>query len=59
VGPVERWTEVGDVRGDVVAYHLHHRFLDDGEEFVADAELRFRSVEALRNSLDAAGFVVT
>jgi SAM-dependent methyltransferase len=58
-GPVERWIEVGDVRGDVVVYRLHYRFLDDGEELVADAELRFRSVEALRHSLDEAGFVVT
>lgn len=57
-GPVERWIEVYDVRGDVVASRLHFRF-PDGEEFVADAELRFRSVEALRRSLDEAGFVVT
>ncbi len=58
-GLVERWTEVRAVRGDVVAYRLHHRFLDDGEELVADGELRFRSVEALRASLDEAGFLVT
>ncbi len=31
----------------------------DGEEVVADAERRFRSVQELRDSLDAAGFVVT
>ena len=58
IGTVQRWTEVLDVRGDVVAGRLHYRF-DDGVELVADGELRFRSVEELRGTLDDAGFVVT
>jgi SAM-dependent methyltransferase len=61
-GPVERWGEIRAVRrdpgGDVVSGRLHVRFAG-GEEVVADGELRFRTAEALRRSLDEAGFVVT
>jgi SAM-dependent methyltransferase len=58
-GPVERWGEVHDVSGDVVSGRMHVRFLRDGDELVVDGpQLRFRSVDELRLTLDEAGFVV-
>ena len=58
-GPVERWGEVHDVSGDVVSGRMHVRFLRDGDELVVDGpDLRFRSVDELRRTLDEAGFVV-
>lgn len=57
-GPVQRCTDIAVVRGDLRMFRLRYRFAD-GEEVVADAELRFRSVEVLRRSLDEAGFDVT
>jgi SAM-dependent methyltransferase len=59
-GPVERWGEVHDVSGDVVSGRMHVRFLRDGDELVVDGpQLRFRSVDELRLSLNEAGFAVT
>lgn len=59
-GPVERWGEVHDVSGDVVSGRMHVRFLRDGDELVADGpQLRFRSVDELRRTLDEADFAVT
>ncbi len=57
-GPVERWTDVVALGNDLGVFRGRVRFAD-GEEVVADAERRFRSVQELRDSLDAAGFVVT
>ena len=57
-GPVQRWADVADVGGDLGVFRGRYR-VADGEEVVADAELRFRSVGVLRRSLDEAGFAVT
>ncbi|HVJ96809.1 MAG TPA: methyltransferase domain-containing protein [Acidimicrobiia bacterium] len=57
-GPIEWWTEVHDVRGGVVSYAIHYRFLARDETLVSEAALRFRTEEELRASLGEAGFAV-
>lgn len=58
VGPVETWDEVHDFTDDVLSTSRHYRFVRTGEELVASTRLRFRALEQLHRSLDAAGFAV-
>jgi SAM-dependent methyltransferase len=57
-GPIECWTEVTEVEGDVVSAVGHRRFAATGEELVSPFALRFRSEEKLSRSLAGAGFAV-
>jgi SAM-dependent methyltransferase len=57
-GPIECWTEVTGVGGDVVSAVGHRRFAATGEELVSPFALRFRSEEELTTSLTGAGFAV-
>jgi SAM-dependent methyltransferase len=57
-GPIESWTEVTKVEGEVVHALGHRRLLHSDEELVSPFALRFRSEELLRKSLSASGFSV-
>ncbi len=57
-GPIESWTEVTHVDGDVVYAVGHRRLLESSEELVSPFALRFRSEELLRQSLAVSGFSV-
>jgi SAM-dependent methyltransferase len=57
-GPVDAWSEVVAVDGEVVSYTNHYRFVATGEELVSHAQLRFRSEATLRRTLGEAGFFV-
>ena len=56
-GPIDTWTEVHDVRDDVVTFTNRYRFAD-GDELTSDARLRFRTCAELTASLQGAGFEV-
>ena len=58
LGSVESWLEVVEVGSRTVCFRGYTRFVDSGEELVADSELRFRSHAELTDSLHKAGFVV-
>jgi SAM-dependent methyltransferase len=57
-GPIESWTEVTDVEGDVVHAIGHRRLIRTDEELISPFALRFRAEESLRESLFAAGYHV-
>ena len=52
----EVWTEVTEMRGEVVTFVSHYNFSDRPEEKLTLSSLRFRPEAALRSSLAAAGF---
>jgi SAM-dependent methyltransferase len=58
LGPLESWTEVKNVEGEVVHAVGHRRLLDTNEELVSPFALRFRSEGMLTKSLVASGFSV-
>lgn len=57
-GVVERWCEVLDVRGELVAFRWTFVFEADGATHTSESTLRFRTRDELVESLDAAGFAV-
>jgi SAM-dependent methyltransferase len=57
-GPIESWTEVTNVEGDVVYAVGHRRLVRSDEELVSPFAIRFRSEGLLRESLGSAGFSV-
>jgi SAM-dependent methyltransferase len=57
-GPIESWTEVTKVEGDVVYAVGHRRLLQNDEELISPFAIRFRSEELLRESLASAGYSV-
>ncbi|MBZ0290952.1 MAG: class I SAM-dependent methyltransferase [Anaerolineae bacterium] len=57
-GPFEYWSEVLSVTGDRVLTALHYRFTQSGAELVSVGELRFRTCDEIRQSLERAGFSV-
>jgi SAM-dependent methyltransferase len=57
-GPIESWTEVSNVEGDIVYAVGHRRLVQSDEELVSPFAIRFRSEELLRDSLASAGFSV-
>jgi SAM-dependent methyltransferase len=57
-GTVTTWTEVTEVRGDLVSFRSVCQFAVDGAELVSDSTLRFRSRAEVAGSLGAAGFAV-
>jgi SAM-dependent methyltransferase len=58
VGRIETWLETDEVLNGIVAYTIHYRFIDAGDELVAPGKLRFRTVDELAGSLTNAGFMV-
>ncbi|MEV0325357.1 class I SAM-dependent methyltransferase [Micromonospora echinospora] len=54
---VEAWTEVTEIRGDVVSFTHHYRF-PPSRLLQSSATLRFRTEAQLRASLHAQGFTV-
>jgi SAM-dependent methyltransferase len=57
-GPIESWTEVTHVEGDVVYAVGRRRLLRSNEELVSPFALRFRSEGLLSQSLASSGFSV-
>ncbi|WP_233091947.1 bifunctional 2-polyprenyl-6-hydroxyphenol methylase/3-demethylubiquinol 3-O-methyltransferase UbiG [Arthrobacter sp. MSA 4-2] len=55
-GPVEDWVQVTKVDGEFVTFDSPTIFLADGERIDSTSTLRFRTQEALRQSLSKAGF---
>jgi len=53
-GSVDAWTEVTSVRDDLVSFTQHYDF-DDGEKLISSADMRFRSEQAIRDSVESAG----
>jgi hypothetical protein len=58
VGGVETWGEVTDVSGEFVSFRTTYVFESDGAVLTSDSTLRFRSRDAVLESLAAAGFTV-
>ena len=58
IGGLETWSDVTDVSGEFVTFSVTYVFESDGEVLTADSTLRFRSKEAVMDSLTAAGFTV-
>ena len=57
-GPVEWWTEIGEVTGNLVRYEIHYVFERSGEHIVSENALVFRSEAEIRESLVQAGFTI-
>jgi SAM-dependent methyltransferase len=58
IGGLETWSDVTDVSGEFVTFSVTYAFESDGEVLTSDSTLRFRSKEAIMDSLTAAGFTV-
>lgn len=58
LGRVESWVETTRVEPPIVTFRWTYRFLDDGRELTSDSTLRFRGLDEIIASLDAAGFAV-
>ena len=58
LGPVEWWSENLKFANGRATYDIHYLFTETGEELVSANELRFRSKEALIQSLKDSGFTV-
>lgn len=55
-GPVESWVQVTAIEGELVSFDSPTIFLADGERIDSTSTLRFRTEEALRESLEQSGF---
>jgi SAM-dependent methyltransferase len=55
---VDIWTEPVEVVVDVMTFMIHYRYSDSKEDLLSRNTLRFRSEQAIRSSLHAAGFDV-
>ena len=58
VGAVESWSEVIDIRGDLVSFRSVFTFEADGATLTSESTLRFRGRDEVADSLMAAGFGV-
>ncbi len=58
VGPVQSWSEVTGIRGDLVSFRSIFVFEADGAALTSESTLRFRQRDEVADSLMAAGFVV-
>lgn len=58
IGGVEAWGDVTEVSGEFVTFQTTYVFHSDGAVLTSDSTLRFRSREAVLDSLAAAGFTV-
>jgi SAM-dependent methyltransferase len=57
-GPLETWTDLIQVEGNLVSFRTTFVFESDGAVLTSDSTLRFRSRDELTNSLIAASLVV-
>jgi SAM-dependent methyltransferase len=57
-GPVETWTDLTGVEGDLVSFRMTFAFGRDGAVLVSDSTLRFRGRAELTDSLAAADLIV-
>jgi SAM-dependent methyltransferase len=57
-GPVQTWTDLTEVKGDLVSFRMTFVFESDRVMLTSDSTLRFRSRGELTNSLAAASLVV-
>ena len=57
-GRVDTWSEVHEVRGEIVSCSGHYAFAATGEELVSPVSLRFRTEAELTRSLAEAGFAL-
>lgn len=55
-GPVETWTQLSSVDGEVVTFETATIFHGDGERIDSTSTLRFRTEDSLRRSLGETGF---
>ncbi|HUZ36445.1 MAG TPA: hypothetical protein VMV17_08955, partial [Streptosporangiaceae bacterium] len=58
VGPVQTWTDLTEVQGNLVSFRMTFVFDSDGTVLTSRSTLRFRSRDDLANSLTAASLVV-
>jgi hypothetical protein len=58
VGLVQSWSEVTDIRGDLVSFRSIFVFEADGAALTSESTLRFRQRDEVADSLTTAGFVV-
>jgi ubiquinone/menaquinone biosynthesis C-methylase UbiE len=58
VGPVETWTDLTQVKGNLVSFRTTFVFDSDGAVLTSDSTLRFRGRDELANSLIAASLVI-
>lgn len=58
IGGVEAWRDVTEVSGEFVTFRTTYVFDSDGAVLTSDSTLRFRGMDAIRDSLAAAGFTV-
>jgi SAM-dependent methyltransferase len=58
VGGFQGWHDVTDVSGEFVTFRATYIFESDGAVLTADSTLRFRSRNAVAESLTAAGFTI-
>ena len=56
IGRVETWEDLTEVSGEFVSFRSTCVFASDGAVLTSDSTLRFRSQDAVRDSLAAAGF---
>jgi SAM-dependent methyltransferase len=57
-GAVESWSEVTDIRGDLVSFRSIFTFEADSVTLTSESTLRFRQRDEAADSLMAAGFIV-
>jgi hypothetical protein len=57
-GVVESWSEVTDIRCDLVSFRSFFTFEADSATLTSESTLRFRQRDEVADSLMAAGFVV-
>lgn len=55
-GPVESWVQVTAIEGELISFDSPTIFLADGERIDSTSRLRFRTEEALCESLEHSGF---
>jgi hypothetical protein len=58
IGPVETWTDLTEVEGNLVSFRMTFVFGRDGAVLASDSTLRFRSRDELADSLIAANLAV-
>ncbi|MFI5662294.1 class I SAM-dependent methyltransferase [Streptomyces sp. NPDC051684] len=59
VGPVEKWVQLVEVEGPLVAFDQTYVFASDGQVLTSRSMLRFRERDEVERDLVAHGFVVT
>jgi len=57
-GVIERWAEVHDIRDGILTYTIHSHFFSTGEDIPAPTQIRFRTREEIRGSLEEVGFTI-